>query len=284
MWITVNYTIDLENTHIDQYSTHLNHFLKYLGLYSVVYLGALALSSLTEKHKAPGALSPGFCIKLAAGIIILSIDRSFYLYDMVQQWEPDYDLMVYWTKVLNQYFSNAHTLILLLLIYWIGKDYKHINFYGLAGRHLELKPYWQMFGLMVPLVLGAALTTGFIEYYPTFKFDLALDKLPYPKWVTVAIYEVAYLFNFIQVELLFRGFFVIGLGYYLGSKSVLPMVAIYAALHFGKPIGETISSVFGGYILGILALKSRNIYGGIFIHMGIAGLMELTAWLVKSYL
>ncbi len=53
------------------------------------------------------------------------------------------------------------------------------------------------------------------------------------------------------------------------------MVVLYAVCHFGKPVGETISSIFGGYLLGILAYKSRNVWGGVFVHVGVALFMEL---------
>jgi membrane protease YdiL (CAAX protease family) len=58
------------------------------------------------------------------------------------------------------------------------------------------------------------------------------------------------------------------------------MAATYAVLHFGKPMGETISSFFGGYILGVLALYTRNIWGGVFIHVLLAFGMEVFAYLV----
>jgi len=89
------------------------------------------------------------------------------------------------------------------------------------------------------------------------------------------IFEMVYVSNFLTTELLFRGFLVIGMVKYLGKDAILPMVACYAVLHFGKPLGETISSVFGGYILGVIAFYSKNIWGGVFIHGGIALLMEL---------
>jgi len=41
------------------------------------------------------------------------------------------------------------------------------------------------------------------------------------------------------------------------------MVVAYASIHFGKPLGETIPSVFGGYLLGVLALYTRSIWGGL---------------------
>ena len=96
------------------------------------------------------------------------------------------------------------------------------------------------------------------------------------------VFEFFYAFDFIIVELLFRGFFIIGLAHILGKSALLPMVTMYAFLHFGKPLGETIGSVFGGYILGIMAFKTKNIWGGVILHIGIALLMELAAFIQKS--
>jgi hypothetical protein len=44
-------------------------------------------------------------------------------------------------------------------------------------------------------------------------------------------------------------------------------------------MGEAISSIFGGYILGIFAYSSRNIYGGLIAHLGVAWGMEYLAYL-----
>ena len=90
-------------------------------------------------------------------------------------------------------------------------------------------------------------------------------------------FELFYLISFIAVEMMFRGYLIYRMEKYLGNYVVLPMMVAYAALHFGKPLGETLGSVGGAYILGVLALKSKNIYGGIFIHMGVAFLMEVFA-------
>ncbi|MEM7655668.1 MAG: CPBP family intramembrane glutamic endopeptidase, partial [Bacteroidota bacterium] len=85
-------------------------------------------------------------------------------------------------------------------------------------------------------------------------------------------------------ELIFRGFFVIGMAKVLGKGAVLPMVSIYAARHFAKPMLETVGSVFGGYILGVIAFRSQNIWGGVLIHIGIAALMDVFALLQRGYL
>jgi len=68
----------------------------------------------------------------------------------------------------------------------------------------------------------------------------------------------------------------------LGRGAVLTMVVTYCFLHFGKPLGESISSIFGGFILGVVAYETRSIWGGVILHMGIAWMMDLAAYLQKN--
>jgi len=103
--------------------------------------------------------------------------------------------------------------------------------------------------------------------------------LGFDKSVWAWIYEGLYAFDFVWVEFLFRGILVIGLFSVLGKDAVIPMVSMYCFLHFGKPLGEAISSVFGGYFLGLLAIYSRSIVGGCFLHIGVALSMDIFATL-----
>ncbi|RYZ55167.1 MAG: abortive infection protein, partial [Chitinophagaceae bacterium] len=61
-----------------------------------------------------------------------------------------------------------------------------------------------------------------------------------------------------------------------------PMAIFYCTIHFGKPLGECISSYFGGLILGVVAYRTQTIMGGFFVHVGIAWLMELIGYLGKE--
>ena len=61
------------------------------------------------------------------------------------------------------------------------------------------------------------------------------------------------------------------------------MIATYCFLHFGKPVTETLSSIIGGYILGIIALKNKNIWGGVMVHVGVAWSMELFGYLQTRF-
>ena len=102
---------------------------------------------------------------------------------------------------------------------------------------------------MIPIVFLASFQEGFTKYYPSFSKSL-VDGIPYPNWLKVGIYELCYGFDFFSVELFFRGFMVVALSRFVGKEARLPMVACYAFLHFGKPMMETIGSVFGGFALG----------------------------------
>ena len=143
----------------------------------------------------------------------------------------------------------------------------------------KIRPYLWMIIFMLPLIYLASFQSDFLHTYPTYNDYHEYRFLAVPQWVTAGVYELCYGFDFLSVELFFRGFMVIALSKFVGRDAILPMVVTYCVLHFGKPYGETVSSVFGGYLLGVFAFYSRNIYGGIAIHMGIAVLMDIAAYL-----
>lgn len=150
---------------------------------------------------------------------------------------------------------------------------------GIRWRIEDIKPYLAMLWIMVPLIFMASFLPDFQAQYPIFK-----RVIPYlpgdsnaTRYMALGFYEIAYLLSFIMVELMFRGGLVLGMAQTMGRQVVLPMVSVYMFLHFGKPLGESIGSVFGGYILAVLAFQNRNIWGGIFIHGCVALLMDVAA-------
>jgi hypothetical protein len=70
---------------------------------------------------------------------------------------------------------------------------------------------------------------------------------------------------------------------WVGKDAILPMALFYCTIHFGKPLGECISSYFGGLILGIVIYHTRTIFGGLMVHVGIAWLMELGGYLGNKF-
>lgn len=171
-----------------------------------------------------------------------------------------------------------------ITIYWLW-DRKQISSpYGFTIKNFNLRPYFLILLVMLPFVVGFGLTDHFTGYYPrglknlTYYFGFNVE----PPQAYLLFYELIYGLDFVSIEYFFRGFLVLAFLKYVGPGSILPMAAFYVSIHFGKPMVETISSFFGGSLLGVLAFYSRSIWGGIVVHMGIAWLMELGAFIGKA--
>jgi hypothetical protein len=173
---------------------------------------------------------------------------------------------------------NASFFYLLIpAVFWcFSPTLRRMHFYGCTTRDFKWQTYALMLVVMLPLLIWASFRVDFLHTYPRYLPNTAAERFISPVW-TVVLYELTYIVQFIALEIFFRGFIVMALAQYLGSASVFPMVAVYAFLHFFKPMPETLGSIFGGYILGSIAFYSRSVYGGMWVHIGIALLMELLA-------
>ena len=314
--IGINYTLHLENGIIDAQPLSPWRPVWYLGMYATAYYGAFWLWSVFH-HRLDIWKNPRFWVHTGLALVVFSYYAGFDLYIGWAQHFADFRLYIYAYKV----FSNLHsvfTIVLPLGLYYLVVDKNRSGFYGLKPKRKGLLVYLMLLGLMVPVILFASFQPDFLEAYPTYRNMAPHEVLNVPEWVTALGYELAYGWDFVPTELLFRGFLVIGLSYVLrksGPQSehesahlahvglsrpglsrpglsrpglsrpglthpgpVLPMIVWYATIHFGRPVGETVSSLFGGYILGVLALSTRSIWGGLFIHIGIAWLMEAAAF------
>jgi hypothetical protein len=270
-----NYSIDFEDSYLESLNG-LVRWLAYFTFYGAGYFLTTAILVVLKKQKTLFS-NRSFWLRSLFGLLVLSLDSSTpYLRDFINDHAAP--AVSYWSyKVTVNGISFFIVLLPLISFYWYF-DKKEGDYYGLRNRHNDLKPYWFLLAIMVPLLVAASFLDGFQQQYPMYKTSSAHLYLNVPEWVTVLGYEIAYGLDFITVELLFRGFFVIGLIHVMGRGAVVPMAVIYCMLHFGKPAGEAISSIFGGYILGVIAYETRSVWGGIIVHMGIAWLMELIAF------
>jgi membrane protease YdiL (CAAX protease family) len=55
------------------------------------------------------------------------------------------------------------------------------------------------------------------------------------------------------------------------------MIVPYCMIHYGKPLPETLGAIVAGLVLGTLALRTRSIWGGVLIHIGVALTMDMLA-------
>ncbi len=275
--ITFNYIVGLEDNVIDAYQGREIRILWYFLLYSVAYyftvFAQAAFGQIGDVLK-----NKQFWLLSLAGMGMLAVDGAFHYHQWVAENLFPAELQYYATKCLSQLNSLLTILLPCLLIYRFSSN-RPENFYGLTTQQVDWKPYVGMWLIMLPLITWASFQPDFLSSYPSYKVTTADEYLASPPWLNALVYELAYGWDYVATELLFRGFLVIGLAQVLGSKAILPMTVTYAFLHFGKPLGETIGSIFGGYLLGVIALYTRNIWGGVAIHLGVAWLMELAAFI-----
>lgn len=278
--ISINFYFDFENNVVDRFYGQPVYTLWYFLLQLIPYLICLGL--ILPSNERYRLKNNYLWIKIFAGFFILSLDRSFYGEPyLLEGLSPEvYRYMLRLLKPL----SGTIIVFGLLFIWYVLLDRRRgmDQFYGLKINNKDKVAYLYLLLLMIPLVAAASFLPDFIAYYPKYKKTggaLFASIMNWPEVMAVILYEASYLSSFLTVELFFRGFLIIGLAPQLGKYVVLPAATTYAVLHFGKPLGECVSSLAGGYILGVIALYSRSIWGGILVHMGIAALMEWFAYL-----
>jgi hypothetical protein len=278
--LIINYTFDFEDSYLDSL-IGFRKFLNYLLMYSVAFYSSVALYVYFQK-KDKVFSSREFWIKSIFGLSILSLDGSMpYLQTILEDLVPSELLL--WTFKLSVNLLSFVTVFIPILIFYFIYEKHDEDVYGLKPKQFDPKPYLIMLLIMIPMLMAASNGKSFLRQYPMYKTSLAHEYLGVDESLTVAAYEIAYGLDFITVEYLFRGFFVLAFFSTLGRGAVLSMAVIYCCLHFGKPMGEAISSIFGGFLLGIVAFETRSVWGGVIVHVGIAWSMELIAYIQKTF-
>jgi hypothetical protein len=204
----------------------------------------------------------------------LSLDISLPLSDNLNR-NNYWNHIIYWPILL---------LIVTGILFFIWKIYdSNQPFYGVKTIGMNWKPYLLMLLLMLPLIAAASAQPDFLAVYPKIKTVADVhDETGISFWHKL-LFELSYGSDFIGIELFFRGFLVLAFIKWAGKDAILPMACFYCAIHFGKPLGECISSYFGGIILGIVVYHTRSIFGGLIVHLGIAWLMELGGYIGNSF-
>jgi membrane protease YdiL (CAAX protease family) len=133
-------------------------------------------------------------------------------------------------------------------------------------RHLPL--YVLLFALVLPLVYLMAHTKDFQRIYPFYKLA---KRSTFDLWAWEALYAI----QFLSLEFFFRGFILVALRPALGVHAIWVMIVPYCMIHYGKTMAETTGAIFAGIILGTIAMRTRSIWGGVAIHVGVALTMDL---------
>ncbi len=270
--VFINYQYDV-NKQIVRHSEPLQ-FLSWYGLFLLVFgygyfLQVIFLKSHIFRHKKFIAL-----LLLAPAVFAWKMSAHIQ-YDFTTDLFAD----EYWNAVVYWPFK---VVVITSMLYLIHRMFDNGRpFYGATLKNFHPKPYVIMLLIMIPLVAAASTQKDFLAMYPRFQ---SLAYLLQPDSGThKLLYELSYGTDFLSIELFFRGFLVLAFAKWAGKEAILPMAIFYCTIHFGKPLGECISSYVGGLILGVVSYNTRTIFGGFLVHVGIAWLMELGGYLGHTF-
>ena len=145
---------------------------------------------------------------------------------------------------------------------------------GIRGALKHYKVYVVLFLAILPLIISVSSNEAFQRQYPFYK-AFGDSELP----AGLVYWELAYGLQFFALEFFFRGFMVHGLKRRMGAYAVLVMAVPYCMIHFGKPFPETLGAIIAGLVLGMLSLRTRSIWLGVWIHVSVAWTMDfLSLW------
>lgn len=272
---TLNYTVGIETRIRDLRPWPLS-LLGFFLFYGFVFFVAWGMQYPFGKR---GAFKKGF-------LVLLLLAPLFFSIKMIH-WDLSSLLPAGWQYPWNYYALivlqwPAKLLLLLSMLYACAKT-GLFRETGAGWRGGIVRPYFLILLLLVPLVVLASTQHDFLRVYPKVKNIAFINGYTHPVWPWNLLYELSYGLDFVSIELFFRGFLVIGLVRWCGPDAILPMAAFYCTIHFGKPLGECISSFFGGLALGVIAWRTRSILGGLIVHLGLAWLMEIGGYLGRLY-
>lgn len=256
MLIALNYTIGIEGR-IKGLGPWWVQWACFAGFYAVV----MAVAWGVQRTAMP------------VGLLRLLALAPLYFAAKIVHW----DLSGYWGLVLQW---PAKLLLLLGILWtvwkagWLGEQSGFGEALGLTTKGFRAGPYFGLLLLLVPVVALASTQPDFLRVYPRVTHVAAINEYPGPLWLREGGYELSYGLDFLSIELFFRGLLVIAVARYAAEKAILPMAALYCTIHFGKPLGECLTSFVGGLALGVLAYRTRTIVGGLIVHLGLAWLME----------
>lgn len=153
----------------------------------------------------------------------------------------------------------------------------------LADLGLSVKGYVRHLPVYVALFVPVGLAVFAVSYSPSFQATYPFYHNPV-SLRAVLLWELFYGLQFFSLEVFFRGFMLAEAKLKYGWRSVLFMVVPYVMIHFGKPGAETVGSLIAGGVLGLLALRTGSIWGGVTIHIAVAWSMDIASMLQRGVL
>jgi len=241
----------------------------------------------------PQALRRVFAVLACVSVCLLFMhygkysDNLTWLLQLLAQWQgraSDYytaglsatgfgELVAYvwWTSIL----ALGYVLVPALFI----RFYLRARVRDFGWQVNEVGEHWRGYLLLLsPILVFIYLVSrgqDFVNHYPFY-------SLTSRSWFDLLAWEFLYLTQFVCLEFFFRGFILQALRPAIGANAVWVMCVPYLMIHFPKLWLEATGAILFGLFLGILALQSRSIWGGVLVHAGVAVTMDIAAILRKQ--
>ena len=273
--IWANYRLGID----DYISSHNSFFFSLLSRF-VIFLVAFSLP-----YAAYNIMARKQYLTQSGFIALLVVAPLIFAFKVAAN--PSFRISENWntSNFWNHVFYWPILLIIvstILFLIWRIVD-RDQPFYGIKTKGINWTPYITMLLIMFPLVAVASTQPDFQAMYPKLKLVTDVSTIDRLSWWQKLLFELSYGSDFITIELFFRGFIILAFIKWAGKDAILPMACFYCTIHFGKPLGECISSYFGGTLLGIVVYHTRSIFGGLMVHLGIAWLMEIGGYVGNSW-
>lgn len=146
-------------------------------------------------------------------------------------------------------------------------------------RWNQVSEHWRGYLLLLsPILVFVVLVSfgeDFVNHYPFYRHAGR-------SWLDFFLWQMLYMSQFVFLEFFFRGFMLNALRPAIGANAIWVMCVPYMMIHLPKLALEATGAILFGLFLGILALQSRSIWGGVLVHAGVALSMDVAALLRKQ--
>lgn len=179
------------------------------------------------------------------------------------------------------WWTSCHLLTFILLPWLVIRFMFRESMCDFGWRWNQVGEHWRGYLLLLsPILVFVVLVSmgeDFVEHYPFYRNAGR-------SWLDLLLWELLYLSQFVFLEFFFRGFMLNALRPAIGANAIWVMCVPYLMIHFPKLWLEATGAILFGLFLGILALQSRSIWGGVLVHAGVALSMDIAALLRKGQL
>lgn len=258
-------------------------------------LDAIDAESPSYRLNRPAALRRVFVVLATVCISLLILNYGRYstnlhtLLAYLGQWQQQ-DSGYYlnrlqasdWLEMAGYvWWTGCHLLTFIIIPWLVIRLLFKEQMLDFGWRWNQVTEHWRGYLLLLsPILVFVVLVSfgeDFVNHYPFY-------SLAGRSWLDLLLWELLYLSQFVFLEFFFRGFMLNALRPALGANAIWVMCVPYLMIHFPKLWLEATGAILFGLFLGILALQSRSIWGGVLVHAGVALSMDIAALLRKGEL